>query len=261
MGTETLSDNSKTPTRDYPDLHDHLRALDQAGLLLTVDIPIDKDTEIHSLMRWQFRGGLDEKDRKAMLFTNVIDAKGKSYDIPVVIGAMAASPEVYRIGLGVPLDQVTETWARAMNDPIEPRVVDFAPCQEVVIEGAALDRPGNGLDGLPVPISTPGWDNAPFFSTSSFITRDPDSGVQNMGVYRSMIKAPRRLGMNTSVELRSGGYVHWEKYKARGERMPAAVVVGAPPAVAYAAVQKAPDNMDELALAGGLVGAPWPRGP
>ena len=62
--------------------------------------------------------------------------------------------------------------------------------------------------------------------------------------------------MNTSVELRTGGYVHWSKYKERGEPMPAAVVVGAPPAISFAAVQKAAADMDEIALAGGLVGAP-----
>jgi 4-hydroxy-3-polyprenylbenzoate decarboxylase len=62
--------------------------------------------------------------------------------------------------------------------------------------------------------------------------------------------------MNTSVELRSGGYLHWLKYKALGQRMPAAVIVGVPPAVGYASVQKAPETLDELALAGGLVGSP-----
>jgi 4-hydroxy-3-polyprenylbenzoate decarboxylase len=247
---------SPAPPRDYPDLHDHLRALDEAGLLMTVDIPINKDTEIHPLMRWQFQGGIAEADRKAMLFTNVVDSNGKSYDIPVLIGGMAANREVYRIGIGCALDQVTDTWFRAMNEPIPPRVVDHAPCHDIIIEGEELDKPGNGLDGLPVPISTPGWDNAPYFSTSSFITRDPETGQQNMGVYRAQVKAPRRMGMNTSVELRTGGFVHWSKYKERGERMPAAVVVGAPPAVSFAAVQKAPENLDELALAGGLVGAP-----
>ena len=252
----TINVKSPVPPRDYPDLHDHLRALDEAGLLMTVTIPINKDTEIHPLMRWQFQGGIPDADRKAMLFTNVVDSNGKSYDIPVVIGAMAANREVYRIGIGCPLDQVTDTWFRAMNEPIAPRVVDHAPCHDIIIEGEELDAPGNGLDGLPVPISTPGWDNAPYFSTSSFITRDPETGQQNMGVYRAQVKAPRRMGMNTSVELRTGGFVHWSKYKARGERMPAAVVVGAPPAVSFAAVQKAPENLDELALAGGLVGAP-----
>ncbi len=69
------------------------RALDKAGLLLKVDIPVNKDTEIHPLMRWQFRGGLDENDRKAMLFTNVVDAKGKRYDIPVVDRRDGSKPE------------------------------------------------------------------------------------------------------------------------------------------------------------------------
>ena len=148
-----MNDRPSSPPRDYPDLHDHLRSLDEAGALLTVDIPINKDTEIHPLMRWQFRGGVEEKDRKAMLCTNVIDSKGRKYDIPAVVGAMAASPEVYRIGLGCEADQVTERWASAMANPMPPREVDIAPCQEIVIEGAALNKPGNGLDGLPVPIS------------------------------------------------------------------------------------------------------------
>ena len=77
--------------RSYSDLHDHVRALDEAGLLITVDRPIDKDTEMHPLVRWQFRGGIEEKDRKAFLFTNVVDAKGRKYDIPVLVGGLAAN--------------------------------------------------------------------------------------------------------------------------------------------------------------------------
>jgi len=111
------------PSRSYPDLHDQLDALDKVGLLLKVDIPINKDTEIHPLMRWQFRGGLDENDRKAMLFTNVVDAKGKKYDIPVIIGAMGGSRKIYQIGLGHPPDQVGAVWTRAMNNLIPPRTV------------------------------------------------------------------------------------------------------------------------------------------
>ncbi len=98
------------PPRDHRDLHDHLRALDDAGLLMTVDIPINKDTEIHPLMRWQFVGGVEERDRKAMLFTNVVDSNGRSYDIPVAIGAMAANREVYGIGMGCPIDSVTSKY-------------------------------------------------------------------------------------------------------------------------------------------------------
>ena len=77
-------------SRGYPDLHEHLEALERAGLLITVDREINKDTEMHPLVRWQFRGGIAEKDRKAFLFTNVIDSKNRKYDIPVVVGALAA---------------------------------------------------------------------------------------------------------------------------------------------------------------------------
>src|SRR5438132_12889889 len=155
-------DAGAAPTRDYPDLHEHLEALERAGLLITVDRAINKDTELHPLGRWQFRGGIEEPDRKAFLFTQGTDAKGRKYDIPVVVGALAASREIYRIGMGCALDGINEIWNGAMAKPIPPRIVEDAPCHEIVIEGDELDKPGKGLDSLPIPISTPGWDIAPF---------------------------------------------------------------------------------------------------
>src|SRR5580765_7878443 len=246
-----------TMRRPYPDLHDHIRALDAAGLLIRVDRPINKDTEMHPLVRWQFRGGIAERDRKAFLFTNVVDAKGRKYDIPVLVGGLAANREIYRIGIGCPFEEIDSRWVRAINAPIEPRVVDHAPCQEIVVTGKALDRPGHGLDGLPLPISTPGWDIAPYATLSQYITRDPDTGVQNVGNYRGQLKTRRRLGMNPSLELRPGIYNHWEKLRARGfKKLPCAVVLGAPPCVTFASVQKIPERLDEIHVAGALVGAP-----
>ena len=248
--------NHAALARGYPDLHEHLQALDRAGLLVTVDRPINKDTEMHPLVRWQFRGGIEEPDRKAFLFKRVVDGKKRKYDIPVVVGALAASREIYRIGMGCPLDKINETWTRAVAKPIAPRIVEKAPCHEIVIEGDELDKPGKGLDGLPIPISTPGWDIAPFTTLSQYITKDPDTGVQNMGIYRGQVKAQRRLGMNPSLELRPGIYTHWEKMKARGKKLPAAVILGAPPCVAFTSAQKVPESLDELHVAGGLVGSP-----
>ena len=60
------------PTLDF---QEHLAALDKAGLLVRVDRPINKDTELHPLVRWQFVGGLAEEDRRAFLFTNVVDCQ------------------------------------------------------------------------------------------------------------------------------------------------------------------------------------------
>ena len=245
------------PPRAYPDLHDHIRALDAAGLLVTVDRPINKDTEMHPLVRWQFRGGIEEKDRKAFLFTNVTDSKGHKYDIPVAVGVLAANREIYRIGIGCKLEEIDERWVKAAQNPIPPRIVDNAPCHEIVIEGKDLDKPGNGLDGIPLPISTPGWDIAPYTTLSQYITKDPDTGIQNLGNYRGMVKSPRRLGMNPSLELRPGIYNHWEKLRERGfKKLPCAVVLGAPPCVTFASVQKLPETVDELYIAGALVGSP-----
>ena len=244
------------PKRGYPDLHDHLKTLEKEGLLVTVDRAIDKDTEMHPLVRWQFRGGIAEKDRKAFLFNNVTDAKGKRYSIPVAVGVLASNREIYSIGMACALDQIEATWNRAVAHPIPPRVVETAPCQEIVITGKALDKPGQGLDGIPIPISTPGWDVSPYTTLSQYITKDPDTGIQNMGIYRGQVKAPRRLGMNPSLELRPGIYAHWEKAKAKGKKLPAAVILGCPPCIAYTSAQKLPETMDELTVAGGLVGAP-----
>src|SRR5882672_5329617 len=131
-------------------------ALAREGLLVVVDEPINKDTEMHPLVRWQFRGGIPEPERKAFLFTQPTDSKGRRYDIAVLVAGLAANREVYRIGFGKPLDQIGPAWIAAIASPRAPRVVTDAPCQDVVIAGADLDKPGNGLDGLPVPISTPG---------------------------------------------------------------------------------------------------------
>jgi len=242
--------------RGYPDLHDHIATLEESGLLVRVDREINKDTEMHPLVRWQFRGGIPESERKAFLFTNVVDSKGRSYDIPVIVGGLAASREIYRHGIGCELDRIEERWAEAIANPIPPREIADAACHELVFADEALNTEGNALDGIPVPISTPGWDNAPYTTLSQYITRDPDTGVQNMGNYRGQVKAPRRLGMNPSLELRPGIYIHWQKYRERGERMPAAVVLGAPPCVTFTSTLKLPETVCEFDIAGGLVGCP-----
>ncbi len=253
---ERYRDEAKTHARCYPDLHEHVLALAREGLLVVVDEPINKDTEMHPLVRWQFRGGIAEPERKAFLFTQPTDSKGRRFCASVLVAGLAANRDVYRIGFGKPLAEIGRTWLKAMAAPIRPCLVEDAPCHDVVIAGRDLDQDGQALDGLPAPISTPGWDNAPYLSAGHYVTRDPDSGIQNLGNYRGQLKAPRRLGMNPSVELRAGIYAHWKKYQARGEPMPCCVVVGCPPVVSYASVQKMADDLDELAVAGAIAGGP-----
>src|SRR5579885_640016 len=195
-----VKNESSSEDRPYPDLHDHLKRLDRAGLLITVDRPINKDTEMHPLVRWQFRGGIEEKDRKAFLFTNVTDSKGRKYNIPVVIGALAANREIYRLGMGCELEEVNEVWQRALAKPIPPQVVSQAPCHEIVILGEALDKPANGLDGIPIPISTPGWDVAPYTTLSQYITKHPDN-MDELQVAGGLVGAPINVVKAKTVDL------------------------------------------------------------
>jgi 4-hydroxy-3-polyprenylbenzoate decarboxylase len=242
--------------RGYPDLHEHLAALDAAGWLVRVTRPINKDTELHPLVRWQFRGGIPEPQRKAFLFEHVVDGRGHRYPMPVAVGVLAANRQIYSLGMGCPAEEIGRRWQAARQHPIPPRLVASGPVHEVVRSGAQLDEPYGGVDGLPVPISTPGFDIAPFLTCANWVTRDPETGVQNLGNYRAHIKGPRRVGLNASLELSPGIYQHWLKARARGEPLPAAIVIGGPPVVAFAAVQKLPYELDELAVAGGLVGSP-----
>jgi 4-hydroxy-3-polyprenylbenzoate decarboxylase len=234
-----------------------MRRLEEAGLLYRIDAAVNKDTEMHPLVRWQFRGGISESDRKAFLFTNVVDSKGRRYDIPVLIGAYAANRDIYRIGMNVDrLDDIGPAWERAIANPIPPRVVASGPVHDIVVTGDELKRPGGGLESLPIPISTPGFDAAPYLTMTGVITRDPETGVQNLATYRCQLKGPARLGLMTLMNLRSGGYAHWAKFAAKKDKMPIAILLGSPPLVAVQGPQKLPLGMDELSVAGGLAGTP-----
>ena len=69
------------------------------------------------LVRWQFQGGLAEAQRRAFLFSNVVDAAGRRYDIPVVVGALAASPQIYAAGMGRPVEEIEAAWLHGISHP------------------------------------------------------------------------------------------------------------------------------------------------
>ena len=242
----------------YPDLHDHLEELKRRGLLQVIDRPIDKDSELHPLVRWQFVGGMQEADRKAFLFTNIVNAQGRRYDIPVVVGAMAANRAIYSVGMGSTVEEIEAKWRHAIANPIPPKLVETAECHEVIHEGAALQGEGKGLDMLSIPVSTPGFDSAPTLTATNVITVDPVTGVQNMGTYRCQLKAPDRLVVRMATRVGgAGGYLHYLAWKKAGHKtMPCAIVLGCPPFVAFMGPQKLPIGVDEFDVAGGLAGVP-----
>ena len=108
-----------------------------------------------------------------------------------------------------------------------------------------------------MPVSTPGFDAAPYLTATLCITKDPDTGVRNMGTYRAQLKASDRLGVRMASRIGgAGGYLHWLKYRDRKQPMPCAIVVGCAPVVAFTGPQKLAVDQDEMAVAGGLAGLP-----
>jgi UbiD family decarboxylase len=236
----------------YKDLREHIRALEESRQLVRIKRQINKDTELMPIVRWQFRG-LPEAERKAFLFENVIDARGRKYSIPVLVASHAASRGVYAVALKCKPEEIAEKVGQGRRKPIEPRVVSIGPVHEVVHAGEGLLEHG-GLGEFPVPISTPGFDNAPYLSAANWISKDPETGIRNVGNYRGMIKSDTRAGImcEPPQDLRT----HWEKCRKKGVPLQVAVAIGAVPTVGLVATLKFPYGVDELAVAGGMVGEP-----
>lgn len=239
----------------YVDMRGHLKNLEARGLLKRVSRVMNKDTEVHPLVRWQYRGGLSDDQRLGFLFENVVDSKGRKYPYPIAVGVMAGSIPIYSVGLQCEPDQIMKRWQYALEHPITPTLVKKGSVHEVVMTGKDLTAIGGGLGKFPIPISTPGFDNAPYTTCSNWITKDPDTGIQNIGNYRGHVKAPNRIGVFPSA-LGQDIYLHWLKAKEKGIPLEAALVIGPPPVVSYAAVEKVPSGVDEMGIAGGLVGEP-----
>jgi len=134
----------------------------------------------------------------------------------------------------------------AANFP--PRVVKSARCQEVVEQGADVD-----LGRFPVLTCWP-QDGGRFITFPLVITRDPESGRPNMGIYRMQVFSRNETGMHWHIH--KDGARHFEAAKAHGERLPVAVAIGADPVVCYAASAPLPGGIDEMLFAGFLRGKP-----
>ena len=126
-----------------------------------------------------------------------------------------------------------------------------------MIKGDALKKPDGGLKLLPVPISTPGFDAAPYLTATLCVTKDPETGIQNMGTYRGALKATDRLGVRMASRIGgAGGYQHWLKHRKMKKPMPCAIVIGCAPVVVFTGPQKLAIDQDEMGVAGALAGEP-----
>ncbi|WP_292935178.1 UbiD family decarboxylase [Noviherbaspirillum sp.] len=223
-------------------MRDFLSALEQHGLLRRISRPVDRMWEPAALAKWMYQA-LPAEQRFGMYFENV-----KGTTIPLVTGALGANSAAYAVALDVEEDRVNETLGKACRNRIPPKVVESALCQEVVITGADVR-----LSYLPIPVWTPGKDVGPYITTNT-VTKDYDTGIQNVGVYRTMVRDETTVIPNLAPGRQ--GHQNMLTWIGKGKVAPIAWVIGASPAVHLAAVANLPYGADEMDVAGGLLGEP-----
>jgi UbiD family decarboxylase len=236
----------------YRDLREFIDVLEANGKVHRFSRPVDKDTELMPIARIQSRG-LAAEDRKVLLFEHVTDAKGGSYDMRVATGVYGLSREVVAFGMGCRSPgEMLEKWHAAVENPVEPSIVDTGPVHEVVHLGSDLDKAG--LDVIPVPVEEPGLSQM-IRTGLPMITRDAETGITNMGTYNGFFRDRTRIVAGITLS-RHVIQLQLQSWKRAGEEMPVAIVVGATPNVMLTSSAPLPYGVDELAVAGALAGEP-----
>jgi 4-hydroxy-3-polyprenylbenzoate decarboxylase len=242
----------------YRSLRDFLEKLERAGELVRVREPVDPVLEMAALAdRAAKEGG------PALLFENVA---GKPGAMPVAMNLFGTRRRTsWALSCEDFEDHARELRALLHTAPpsglweklkllprlgrlaaMAPKHVSSAPCQEVVLRGAEVD-----LGALPILTTWP-HDGGPFFTLPQVITRDPENGTRNVGMYRLQLLGPRRLAMHW--QLHKTATAHYRGYKKRGEKMPVAIALGGDPALTYCASAPLPPGIDEYLFAGFLRG-------
>ena len=224
----------------HRDLRDYLAVLEQRGLVRRITKPVDHTWEPACFAKWMYQS-MPEEDRFGLYFDNI-----EGTDISVATGAIGASTETYALALGVEPEDINETWMNAILSPRPPRVVETAPCHEIVLTGADAR-----LNVLPIPVWTPGKDAGPYF-TVPVLTQNADTGVQNMGFYRTMVREDGSVVINLSPGRQ--GTLDVETWLGKGKPAPLAWIIGPEPLVLMASTLNLPRGQDEIAVAGSVKG-------
>ncbi|MGC4000333.1 MAG: menaquinone biosynthesis decarboxylase [Anaeromyxobacter sp.] len=240
----------------YRSLREFLDRLEQAGELVRVKDPVDPVLEMAALAdRAAKQGG------PALLFENV---KGHPGSMPVAMNlygtrrrtSWALSSEDFEEHAAELRSLLRMAPPQSLWDKLKllprlgklatmtPKHVSSGPSQEVVER-----EPDLGI--LPVLTTWP-HDGGPFITLPQVITKDPETGIRNVGMYRLQVLGPRRLAMHW--QLHKTATAHYRGYRKRGERMPVAIALGGDPALTWSASAPLPPNVDEYLFAGFLRG-------
>ena len=248
----------------YRSFRKFLDALDQAGELKRVAVPVDTDLLV---AEWANREMKSPGGGKALFFEQPI-VDGKKSEFPVAINTMGSrrrmelalqvgdvgdiAQEIQLILKAKPPTDLREGWSLLKQGinllHARPKKVKEAACQEVV---QILDTGSAGFTLCDLPILKC-WpkDGGRFITLPNVHTRDPETGARNIGIYRMQIYDERTTAMHWQIH--KVGARHGKRYYERGERMPVAVTLGGDPVYTFAATAPLPDGLDELLFAGFL---------
>lgn len=237
----------------YKNLQDFISALESMGELQRVKAEVSPELEITEIA-----DRMSKTNGPALLFENV---KGSSF--PLLINAFGSYKRMETALNCESFDDIADRITgylqvkppESITEKIKmlftlkevadylPRKVKKAPCQEIVYDS------GKMLDLLPILTCWP-HDGGPFITLPIVITKDPENGIQNIGMYRMHKYGNASTGMHW--QYNKDGTRHFDKYKNMDKRMDVAVALGGSPAVTYAATAPLPPDVDELMFAGFL---------
>ena len=185
---------------------------------------------------------LVDQAKTALYFHNVI-----GYDIPVVSGIIRTK-ERAMMALGCEtFREVEDKLTQGINRPIPPKHVKTSPTREVVLLGEDVD-----LYKLPIPMSSI-YDGGPMITAGVVIARDPELGI-NSGIYRFIVKEKSLTGID--IVTPNNMRLFAQRAFERKEPLPISISIGTHPIEITGSGYRAPLGVDEMAVAGGIRGAP-----
>jgi 2,5-furandicarboxylate decarboxylase 1 len=194
--------------------------------------------------------GIIDRLEKDGRFPLVIFENVKGSTIPLIAN-MHADFNRLRLCLGMEEGTVKdflEEYHKREANPITPELVETGPVKEVI-------KIGDEVDVNELPICTYHEKDAGKYITAGLdLMRDPDTGVNNIGIYRLMVKDRNSFGVQIS-ETAHGNYI-WKKYEKRGLPCPMAVILGHHPAFFLGTLSFTPLETDELHVAGAMLKKP-----
>ncbi len=222
----------------YTDVRQFIEALDKTGDIVHIKQEVDWDLEVGAIGRLAY-----EREAPAILFEKIRDYPGHR-----IFSGMLGTFRRVAIALDLPpetpIPQIYAEYARRIEKPIKPKVVKSGPCQENVVSEKDVD-----LYELPTPYLHEG-DGGRYIATWAFeVTKDPDTGIHNWGMYRFMIHNKHYITGWPRVTSHLGIVLHG-KYVPANKPMPMAVVIGADPACNAVSTVSYGVNVDEADYAG-----------